>query len=212
MPVSSVYAENHWFREDFPVMQHHELCPGTLEKTRAFRSDFDYSSLSIDPQVSECSLGLLLDLFMSVLWGWINMKLQAIRAYQNTVPGSLPWKLRLLELVVMSCHDIAILLYRLDNGVHKHADWTSWRQQQLDNLPEHCSQRERSKCGSPTLFYANQYSDAKRFPQGLADVAGYWAELRIFGGVVLFDRGQNEDEVSFYEPNLALLCQMQCRG
>lgn len=100
----------------------------------------------------------------------------------------------------MSCHDIAILLYCLDNGVHKHADWTSWREQQLENLPEHCSKRERSKCGPPTLFYANQYLDPKRFPHGLADVAGYWAELRIFGGVVLFDRGQSEDEVSFYGP------------
>ncbi|KAH8782652.1 hypothetical protein F5883DRAFT_130470 [Diaporthe sp. PMI_573] len=168
MPVSSVYAEDHWFQEDFPVMQHDELCPGALEKTRALRADFDVLSLSLDPQ--------------------------AIQAYQNTVPGSLPWKLRLLELVVTGCHNIASSLYLMDNGTHKHAEWTTWREKKLATLPEHCSKRERSKCGPPTLFYANQYMDPQRFPHGLADVAGYWAELRIFGGVVLFDRGLSEDE------------------
>lgn len=34
------------------------------------------------------------------------------------------------------------------------------------------------------------------YPNGLADVVGYWAEARIFGGVVLFDRGESELEVS----------------
>ena len=29
-----------------------------------------------------------------------------------------------------------------------------------------------------------------QYPDGLADVVGYWAEDRIFGGVVLFDRSQ----------------------
>lgn len=99
----------------------------------------------------------------------------------------------------MSCHDIAISLYSLDGGVHKHADWTSWRELQLQKLPENCSKLERGRCGPPTLFYAGPYLAAERFPHGLADVAGYWAELRIFGGVVLFDRGESEDEVSLCE-------------
>lgn len=37
---------------------------------------------------------------------------------------------------------------------------------------------------------------SKAYPNGLADVVGYWAEYRIFGGIVLFDRGANEEEVS----------------
>lgn len=184
MPVSSVYTENHWLRENFPVMQHDELCPGTLEKTRAFRSDFDYSSLSINPQVSKYGLSILLRRCMSVWLCWINSESQAIQAYQNTVPGSLSWKLRLLELVVMSCHDIATFFYRLDNGIHKHEDSTS--------------------CCSPTLFYAYQYLDAKQTPHDLANVAGHWAELRIFGGGMLFDRGQSGDEVSFHGPDLIM--------
>lgn len=53
MPVSDVYAEDHWFLEDWPVMQHEELCPGALEKTRAFRSEFDYLSLRLEAKVGE---------------------------------------------------------------------------------------------------------------------------------------------------------------
>lgn len=67
MPVSSVYAEDHWFREDFPVMQHHKLRPGTLEKTRAFRSDFNYSSLRVDSKVSKCGLSIPPHYYMCIL-------------------------------------------------------------------------------------------------------------------------------------------------
>lgn len=51
MPIASVYAEDHWFREGLPVMQHEELCPGVLEKTRSFRSQFDILSLEVPSKV-----------------------------------------------------------------------------------------------------------------------------------------------------------------
>lgn len=51
MPIASVYAEDHWFREGNPVMQHEELCPGVLEKTRSFRSQFDVLSLEFPSKV-----------------------------------------------------------------------------------------------------------------------------------------------------------------
>lgn len=51
MPIASVYAEDHWFREGLPVMQHEELCPGVLEKTRSFGSQFDILSLEVPPKV-----------------------------------------------------------------------------------------------------------------------------------------------------------------
>lgn len=38
------------------------------------------------------------------------------------------------------------------------------------------------------------YKDPERLPKGLEDVVAYWAEHRIFGGVVLFDRGQSKTE------------------
>lgn len=40
----------------------------------------------------------------------------------------------------------------------------------------------------PTLFHHPWYEDYRQYPRGIADMVGYWAESRIFGGVVLFDR------------------------
>jgi hypothetical protein len=35
-----------------------------------------------------------------------------------------------------------------------------------------------------------------QYPEGIADMVGYWAKDRILGGVVLFDRGESGNEVS----------------
>lgn len=35
------------------------------------------------------------------------------------------------------------------------------------------------------------YSNWEQYPNGVADMVGYWAEFWIFGGVVLFDRGES---------------------
>ena len=40
----------------------------------------------------------------------------------------------------------------------------------------------------PTLFNHQDYLDDDVYPEGVADVVGYWAEDRIFGGVPVFDR------------------------
>ncbi|KAG6355325.1 hypothetical protein INS49_003286 [Diaporthe citri] len=48
----------------------------------------------------------------------------------------------------------------------------------------------------PSLFFHKHYRDYDQYPDGVADIVGYWAETRIFGGVVLFDRrkpSQRED-------------------
>jgi len=47
---------------------------------------------------------------------------------------------------------------------------------------------ENPKGPYPTLFRHRWYLDYDQYPQCVADVAGYWAEARILGGVVLFDR------------------------
>lgn len=51
-------------------------------------------------------------------------------------------------------------------------------------------------------FYVNFYhTDYKRFedyPFGLLNVVGYWAEAEIFGGVVLFERGEGGSGVRCY--------------
>lgn len=40
----------------------------------------------------------------------------------------------------------------------------------------------------PTLFKHTYYFDHKQYPDGVADMVGYWVESRILGGVILFDR------------------------
>ncbi|KAJ0120504.1 hypothetical protein J7T55_015233 [Diaporthe amygdali] len=166
-PTRRVYANDHFFRDGLPVMDHEDLCPGSVERTRAFRSDFDILDLKFEPNI--------------------------IQAYQDTLPGTIAWKLRLLELVVTACHDIAVYLYQMDNGVHKHAEHQAWRAKKLDTLSED-DLMERRKLPPPTLFWTSAYRDWSSYPNGLADMAGYWAEVQLFGGVVLFDRGESEKE------------------
>lgn len=40
-------------------------------------------------------------------------------------------------------------------------------------------------------FYHTNYRLFDRYPFGLLSVVGYWAEAEIFGGVVLFERGES---------------------
>ena len=44
-------------------------------------------------------------------------------------------------------------------------------------------------------FYHTKYQEYERYPFGLLNVVGYWAEDRLFGGVLLFDRGETGSEV-----------------
>lgn len=48
------------------------------------------------------------------------------------------------------------------------------------------------------LFFNRNYMNVKDYPFGISNMAGYWAEDRIFGGVVLFDRGDSGKEVRKY--------------
>lgn len=82
----------------------------------------------------------------------------------------------------------------MDEGVHKHWEHEEWLAEKLKSLPEKSIYRRALP--PPTLFWNGKYVDSSRYPNGLADVVGYWAETQIFGGVVLFDRGESEEEVS----------------
>lgn len=100
---------------------------------------------------------------------------------------------------MIACHDIAVYLYQLDDGAHKHAEWEKWHTEKLNALakedPEE-SRVHRFQYGPPTPFFRSAYRYYTKYPNGLADVVGYWVEYEIFGGVVLFDRGECEEEVS----------------
>lgn len=52
LPTSDVYAADHYFRDGLAVSDHEVLCPGSLEKARAFRGDFNVLDLIFEPKVS----------------------------------------------------------------------------------------------------------------------------------------------------------------
>lgn len=50
-PTRDVYAIDHHIEDDWPIAQHEEICAGFLEKSKAFRSDFDVLSLKFEAKV-----------------------------------------------------------------------------------------------------------------------------------------------------------------
>ncbi|KAK2606931.1 hypothetical protein N8I77_005650 [Diaporthe amygdali] len=101
-------------------------------------------------------------------------------------PGSSSFKARVFELIAVAVHKIAKWLYRLDSKGHqdetietwvppKNKDWAWW----WDHHP---------RGPYPTLFKHRYYFDYEKYPDGVADMVGYWAEMRVLGGVILFDR------------------------
>lgn len=106
--------------------------------------------------------------------------------YQGAVPGSRAFQTRLIELVVVSIHQIAAKLYNLhaDGGLHKGNEMLTWTPPKDDEV-----WWEVNPGGAPpTLFRHRWYCDYDQYPEGIADSVGYWAEARIFGGIVMFDR------------------------
>ncbi|KAI5861491.1 hypothetical protein GGS23DRAFT_598272 [Durotheca rogersii] len=111
-------------------------------------------------------------------------------AFRETEPGSKQFHLRLLELLAVSCHQIAVCLYNVTGRNHHHAEYDEWRDEP----------RDMSTWGSyrpPIAFTHGPYKAIEQYPHGLADVAAYWVEARIFGGIIVFDRGETEIEVDF---------------
>lgn len=91
-------------------------------------------------------------------------------------------------MLAVACHDLAALLHqKYDGGLHKDAHtWTP------ANVPTARRQIEPQPPRSPTVFLHAAYDAFDQYPRGVADMVGYWAESRLFGGVVLFDRGEDE--------------------
>jgi hypothetical protein len=91
-------------------------------------------------------------------------------------------------MLAVACHDIAGLVYvNTQPGLRREG-------QSLD-------QRLAALEGRPTDFMHEDYLDLQQYPKGVADVVGYWAEYHLFGGVVLFDRGESGTGVSIFPSN-----------
>lgn len=90
-----------------------------------------------------------------------------------------------VELVAVTIHNVAVELFKLvGGGFHKNTVW-----------PSDEAYRKQNWSRWPTPFCLLHYSKPTQYPAGIADLTGYWAEDRIFGGVVLFGRGSNDTGV-----------------
>lgn len=131
-----------------------------------------------------------------VLWSYwyqefITVGEQPLLAFDQATPGSKPFNLRLLELLAVSCHQIAVFVYQFSDSGNRHcAEHTSWRDEEREI---HAWDWYRP----PIAFTHGIYTAVEQYPNGYADVVGYWAEARIFGGILVFDRGVSGSEVRY---------------
>lgn len=94
--------------------------------------------------------------------------------------------MRLLELAVIALHKIAVELFQSPHHVHK-PETTG----DLDITAVTFWERPPDGWGRvvpyPTLFTNPAFQAYEQYPNGVADMVGYWAENRIMGDVTLFD-------------------------
>ncbi|KAJ4265274.1 hypothetical protein NW762_004559 [Fusarium torreyae] len=119
----------------------------------------------------------------------------AIANYQRAEFGSKAFNVRLVELVAIALHETGVLLFQLDFRIHQ-GDIdaiTNWKMPHVEGLVDVPPR--------PTLFSHHAYLDADIYPNGVADIVGYWAEDRILGGVAVFDR-RAERSADIQIPNI----------
>lgn len=103
--------------------------------------------------------------------------------------------LRPMEITAVIIHAIAAHLFDSTNKLPYKRPSPSQLRKLSDNLPEDMSTTwEEVPSPYPTWLYHNNCLAQDMYPMGLADVVAYWAETHIFGGVVVFDHGENETE------------------
>jgi len=160
--------------------EHKELCPGVAEEAQKLCSVLDTSTLSMPSQVRSY---LRMEPFRCLADDGARSK--SLRDYESAPPGSPSFSTRLIELVARAVHSIAAWLYTQDTSRHKNDALGTWR-------PEEQSKRFYPPTFPATLFCHSWYRDYDQYPEGVADSVGYWAEARILGGVVVFDRRDPE--------------------
>lgn len=95
----------------------------------------------------------------------------------------------------MACHQIAVFLFESKGNNHK-GEYDTWLSQEL-RLAEAGDEKYRFvSVQPPVTFYHQAYCSHLQYPCGVSDMVGYWAEAKLFGGVVLFDRSDSAYEVS----------------
>ncbi|KAJ5574136.1 uncharacterized protein N7459_008563 [Penicillium hispanicum] len=113
-----------------------------------------------------------------------------VQAYQNTSIGTRDFELRLIEITAVAVHTIAMYLFLHTNK----PPYKFPKLPNLEHMPTELMVPLQDLPQKPTYLYHHNYIDYEQYPLGIADMVGYWAEYQIFGGVVLFNRGESEKE------------------
>ncbi|POR33444.1 Uncharacterized protein TPAR_06377 [Tolypocladium paradoxum] len=178
IPLSSVEKDGYGrsLSRKHPLHEvHTELCPGVLERTHQLRSELNSDTLQFDSRL--------------------------IHGYMAASPGSRAFQTHLIELIARAVHDIAAEIHKiaLNTSPHKDDGLSSWTPPKEDWEDELWWELHPDGA-PPTLFQHPWYCYYDQYPQGVSDGVGYWAEARILGGVVLFDRRDPEADDGA-EPN-----------
>lgn len=147
-----------------------------LQEYEKIRKAFVPENLLIDLKVRVSSLIVLLSR--------PNSKKLA-QEYQNTLSGCRDNSLRLLQIAAASVNALARKIY-----LDFHLD--------IDIKPSKPLGRHYITDEFYVNFYHTSYRQFKRYPFGLLDVVGYWAEMELFGGVLLFEREESSSHVRLY--------------
>ncbi|KAK4222242.1 hypothetical protein QBC38DRAFT_88015 [Podospora fimiseda] len=161
--------------DDHPVEFHEELCTGALDKAKEVCPRWNLEILAFKPML--------------------------LREFNKATPGSKVFTTRLIELVATAMHQFGTILYQLDFRMHKgdvDAAVHAVRPRPFGFTEEEWGKGPPSP---PTLFYHPAYKWDEVYPEGKADMVGYWVEDRIFGGVVVFDRRNEHDSEGRVNPN-----------
>lgn len=146
-----------------------------------YHAMLEYSTVSEATEPSSEAIRHFEDVRRSFTPAVLAVNLQTAQSFPNTVVGTREHDLGLLEIVAASLNALAGMLY---SSFHPETDIRPQKPPGLDLTFYQSSHFYVD-------FYHSCFMDINRYPRGLLDVAGYWAELQILGGVLLFDRGDD---------------------
>lgn len=122
-----------------------------------------------------------------------------------------------MEAIAKAFHQIAVHVHSLADGGLRKADlpdvyvrelhtppppaptspkpWDDYDVSSQDEPEDRPRVLRRPRIHRETELFHRRYTAYEQYPRGVADGVGYWAELQLFGGVILFDRGPLGQEV-----------------
>jgi hypothetical protein len=109
-----------------------------------------------------------------------------MRSYRRAALGSQAFKVRLIELVAVTMHELGVLLFNLDICMHQGG------RREVHRVTQYQQPGDDPDPVPASFFGHHIYLAHDVYPRGIADIVGYWAEDRILGGVAVFDRPAEE--------------------